>query len=225
MKEKGLTFPTRPSATIIPLDAKTERRPLGLAPVLDDDDRAPDRNGDTPGYLEAKRLIAEAVASLPEAARNQPATIADVFEGLELPLAIEMDAAAAISKSFRELRAEIAELKGAHRNEVAELRLALTEARCEVRELKALLESARTLSRGEAGVPGPRGIPGPPGSEGRTGPQGPKGEAAPMVVGWEADPAHYLLTPIHSTGERGVPANLTGLFEAYNAATEAEDDE
>jgi hypothetical protein len=85
MKEKGLTFPTRPSATIIPLDAKTERRPLGLAPVLDDDDRAPDRNGDTPGYLEAKRLIAEAVASLPEAARNQPATIADVFEGLELP--------------------------------------------------------------------------------------------------------------------------------------------
>jgi hypothetical protein len=99
MKEKGLTFPTRPSATIIPLDAKTERRPLGLAPVLDDDDRAPDRNGDTPGYLEAKRLIAEAVASLPEAARNQPATIADVFEGLELPLAIEMDAAAAIRRA------------------------------------------------------------------------------------------------------------------------------
>jgi len=46
-----------------------------------------------------------------------------------------------------------------------------------------------------------------------------------MIVAWEPNAERYMLTPVYSTGERGVPANLQGLFAAYNSATEPEADD
>jgi hypothetical protein len=100
-----------PSATVVPMDHPSRRKPLGLA-ILDGPEEVAGRDeGDTPGYLEARRLVASAIASMSEAARNMPATIEDVFKELELPLAIQFDDSIAISKSLKELRGEIAALK------------------------------------------------------------------------------------------------------------------
>jgi hypothetical protein len=216
----------KPNAKVVPLDREARtRRPLGLAPVLDGpDDR---RDGDpihTQGERQATELIASSISHLSDEALAAPITWRAAFEDiLSVALAGVFDGDETLYGLIKKLRVEIAELKGAQRTEVAELRLALTEARCEIREMKMIQENARTLSRGEQGLPGPRGIPGPPG-EGRVGPQGPKGSDAAMIVGWEPTPERYWLTPVYSTGEKGVPANLTSLFEAYNAATEAEDE-
>jgi hypothetical protein len=226
MKQAGVSLTKPARATVVPIDRASRKKPLFLAPIESDDDRATGRDGaDTPGYLEAKRLVAEAVASLSEAARTHPATIEDIFEGLELPLAIQFDDADAISKSFRELRAEIVELKGAHRNEVAELRLSLTEARCEVRELKALVESARTLSRGEQGLQGPRGVPGSQGAAGPRGEQGERGAPAAMIAAYEPRVEQFQLVPVYTTGERGVPMSLRPFFDSYDAMTAPEGDD
>jgi hypothetical protein len=224
LAKMGVSFPTRPGAKVVPLDANpTKRKPLGLAPILDDNERAPER--DTPGLLEAKRLIAEAIASLSPEARAQPATIEHVFEGLELPLAISFDDADATSKSFRELRAELAEIKAARREEAAELRATVRELRAELSQMRSIQESARIASRGEAGIQGPRGIPGPPGV-GQIGPQGPRGEMGPTakIAAWVPDVEAFSLAPTYADGSRAVPLNLRPFFEAYNAATSADEE-
>jgi hypothetical protein len=46
-----------------------------------------------------------------------------------------------------------------------------------------------------------------------------------MIVGWETTPERYWLTPVYSTGEKGVPANLRSLFEAYDQSVTEADDE
>ena len=202
-----------PSATVVPMDHPSRRKPLGLA-ILDGPEEVAGRDeGDTPGYLEARRLVASAIASMSEAARNMPATIEDVFKELELPLAIQFDDSIAISKSLKELRGEIAALKGSAREEIAALKLALTEARCEVREMRAVQESARIASRGEAGVAGPRGIPGPPGDRGERGEQGPRGEPAAMIVGWRIDADRYTATGICSDVSALPPLNLSAFID------------
>ena len=75
------------------------------------------------------------------------------------------------------LKSRFAELEAAHREEVAALKLTVTELRCELREMRAIQESARIASRGEAGPMGPRGIPGPPGPAGARGEKGCRIEA------------------------------------------------
>jgi hypothetical protein len=208
-------------ATIVPM-----RKPLGLV-IVEGPEDAPERGVDTAGYLEAKQSIAAALAGMPEASRDHPAAIRDIFEGLELPLALIFDERDAVSRGFKELRALIAELRSAHREEVAELRLALTEARCEVREMKAVQESARAQSRGERGEQGVRGIPGPQGDTGRAGPKGPKGEQGPTskLVAWEPDVAAFSIAAIYADGKRGVSANLRPFFEQYDQSTRGDDDE
>jgi len=41
---------------------------------------------------------------------------------------------------------------------------------------------------------------------------------------WEPRPDRFELVPVYADGSRGVPANLRSLFEAYDAATEGEDE-
>ena len=117
---------------------------------------------------------------------------------------------------LRAVRKEITDGQATLRSEIAELKLALTEARCEVREMRAIQESARIASRGEAGVAGPRGIPG---SQGPTGPRGERGERgvpAVAIAGWEPRSERFEVVP--PTGERGPPINLLSLFQAYDSA-------
>jgi hypothetical protein len=136
-----------PSATVVPMDHPSRRKPLGLA-ILDGPEEVAGRDeGDTPGYLEARRLVASAIASMSEAARNMPATIEDVFKELELPLAIQFDDSIAISKSLKELRGEIAALKGSAREEIAALKLALTEALRGARDARGSGERPHCIKR------------------------------------------------------------------------------
>jgi hypothetical protein len=214
LRSLGLRPPMR-SAQV--LDHPARRKPLGLA-IIDGpdggDDRTPER--DTPGYLEAKRRVAAAVAGMPEAARNQPATIQDVFEGLELPLAISFDDADVSSKSFKELRSEIATLKAE-----------LVEARHQTHELLLVQESMRVAGRGERGVDGARGVPGRDGQQGPAGPRGEQGGRGPPAVAiaaWEPNAERYMLTPVHSDGSRGVPLALRSFFDQYDESTRADED-
>jgi hypothetical protein len=228
LRKSGLTFPARPSATVIPLDHPAKnRQPLSFSIIDGPEDAAPERSGDTAGYLEAKRLIAEAVAGLPEAARNQPATIADVFAGLELPLSLIFDERDAASKGFKELRALITEIKTARREEAAEARAVIAELRSELLQMRSIQEAARIQSRGEEGREGPRGVPGSQGPAGAQGKQGPRGAIGPAAkpAAWEPNVEAFSLTPIYGDGERGVSANLRPFFEAYDAQTRGGDEE
>jgi hypothetical protein len=166
----------------------------------------------------------DALAALDEGARKHPATIEDVFEGASPPIAMLFDTGDDLSACIKKLRAEIAELKGAHRNDVAQLRLALTEARCEVREMRAIQESARATSRGEAGIAGPRGIPGPPGV-GQIGPAGPPGRDAAAIAAWEPRVEQFQVVLVYADGTRGPPISLRPFFEMYDAATEDDYDD
>jgi hypothetical protein len=122
-----------------------------------------------------------------------------------------------VKRKFREAESD-------RRAEVAELKATVTELRAELREMRAIQESARTLSRGEQGLAGPRGIPGAQGPAGPRGKQGERGAPAAMTVAYEPDPARFSITPVHSDGSRGVPLHLKALFEAYNAATEGDEE-
>jgi hypothetical protein len=208
-------------------------RPLGLA-IIDgpeDDGPAEGFHPDSPrpptkGERQANEIVASSVAMLSAEALAAPITWRHAFEDiLATAFAGVFDGDDAVHACVVKLREQVAELKAAQRNEIAELKLALTEARCEIREMKMIQENARTLSRGEQGVSGPRGVPGAQGPIGPAGPQGQKGEGASMIVAWEPTPERYWLTPVYSTGDKGVPANLTSLFEQYNRATEADDEE
>lgn len=220
LRQWGLDRP-KPSADVVSLNAK--RRPLGLGIVPGDDD-----GGDSDEYLgperTAAKIVAQSIANLSAEQLAAPASMRDIFE-LAILSSVETSFTAGddLRDRLRAVRKEIADGQGALRAEIAELKLALTEARCEVREMKAIQESARIASRGEAGPMGVRGIPGPPG-EGRTGPAGPPGRDAVAVVAWDVDSARFVITPCHSDGTRGVPLNLLGLFQSYDSAvSEIED--
>ena len=152
-------LPPRPSADVVPIGRA--RKPLGLAPVLDGRE---ERDGDpihTQGERQASELVASSISHLSDEALAAPITWRAAFEDiLSVALAGVFDGDETLYGLIKKLRVEIAEMKGAHREEIAELRLALTEARCEVREMRAVQESARVASRGEQGLPGPRGVPG-----------------------------------------------------------------
>jgi hypothetical protein len=222
----GLKLTRKAAATAIPSSHPARKRPpLGLKPIHDDNEQAPGHDRlDTNGERQAHQIVASSVSRLSTAALDAPITWRSAFEDiLETALAGVFDGDEAVFKCVTKLRERVSELEGTHRNELAELRLALTEARCEIREMKAIQENARTLSRGEQGVAGPRGIPGPPG-EARVGPAGPRGEPAPMIAAWEPDAARFVLTPVHSDGSRGVPQNLRSLFEAYDQSTNGDEE-
>ena len=197
------------------------RKPLGLEPAPGDDDVAGLSNaspGSGPGAefdRSVHPIVVTALAGISQTARQAPATVENTFTVLDVAL-----------QADDELRSHIVAL----RDQVSELKAALIEARHEVRELKLIQESLRISTRGESGRDGARGVPGrdgrdgPPGPRGEKGDQGERGRAAPRISAWEAHPERFTITPVYSTGEKGAPINLLGLFRAYdNAVQELED--
>jgi hypothetical protein len=142
----------------------------------------------------------------------------DVAEALDCAIAVNLDGDGL-------LRAKIAELRG----QVSELKVALIEARHEIREMKLIQESMRASTRGERGTDGARGVPGRDGREGAEGkagppgPVGPKGLDAPKIVSWEIDDSAFVAYPLLSTGQKGPGLHLRGMFEVYNAQVDASD--
>ena len=197
------------------------RKPLGLA-IVDGPEDGPSRSRQDPESDALHPLVVRALAGIGEAERGQPATIQDLYEiAVDPALQAHFGGMDVVRERIGEARKEIADLKSAYRNEVAELRLALTEARCEVREMRAIQEQARAVSRGEQGITGPRGIPGP---QGVAGPRGERGDAAARPVGFVVNTDEFSATLILSDGSPGPRLALRPLFESF-AAQIASDDE
>jgi len=70
--------------------------------------------------------------------------------------------------------------------------------------------------------PGSRGRSGNQGESGAQGPRGEKGErgeAAPFIVDWQIDRAHFRAAPIMSNGKAGPMLDLRGFFEEFQIQT------
>jgi hypothetical protein len=200
-------------------DVAPRRRPLGLAPVPGD---APEAGGDDDNMDAEGRVILHDGYSF-----SFKDGVSPEFLAASAPVDLVYEMANAVTsiadEVHRKAKKNIAEV----RSEVAELKAALIEARHEIRELKLIHESMRVAGRGERGTDGPRGVPGRDGLQGPIGPRGEQGERGPpaaSVVAWEPRPDWFELVPVYADGSRGVPANLRSLFEAYDAATEGEDE-
>jgi hypothetical protein len=201
------------------------RRPLGLSIIDGPEDATEFDEATNLGDAEAHRIVALSIARLSPENLARPLTVEESFCALETSLAATLGGDAAAFADIKKLRADVSEIKTAQRLEVAELKILVSELKAEVSGLRSIQEGQRIQSRGEQGVAGPRGVPGDRGPIGPAGPQGPRGDAAMMVVSWEPTPERYLLTPVYADGTRGVPANLTGLFEQYDQSVRDDGEE
>jgi hypothetical protein len=225
LAKMGVTRSTRASADVVSIDHA--KKPLGLGIILDDNERAAERDDDDPtggwqgfsfGKDKDKAFLESAVTF------SWLFYFLDILGGVTLSLhndiVKEINTALwdDIKRKFREADAE-------RRVEIAELKATIAEMRAEVSALRSVQETQRIQSRGEMGVPGPRGVPGATGPVGPAGPQGPRGEAAATIVEWSPDPQRFVLTPILGDGTRGVSAHLLPFFEQFDSMTRSDDEE
>ena len=219
LRQFGLDRPK--PATVIPLGAT--RKPLGLRPVDGDDDRAPERDVAPYGEPDLDRGPIIDLAEYSQEFRDGSATVGMLYFSLNTAASLTETLGERTKARFAELRAEIAGLEVANAN----LRATLAEVRAKVAELTFVSERLRVEARRPGGERGPMGRDGHDGPQGLRGERGPRGEAgapAPVVAAWEPHAEQFTITPVYSDGTRGVPLNLLGLFQAYNAATEWDDD-
>ena len=209
-------LPPRSSADVVPIGRA--RKPLGLAPVLDDEEQEPERGASsTFGSREARGIVEAATANLSREALDRPLSVRESFDSLEAALEATFDGDHAMFENIKALRGQVSELK-----------TALIEARHEIRELKLIQESMRIANRGERGVDGARGVPGRDGQQGPIGPAGQRGEtgkAAPKIVSWATDDANFSAVPVLSDGGNGAVLHLRGMFEEFNEQINAADDD
>jgi hypothetical protein len=220
LAKMGVSRSTRASADVVPIDRA--KKPLGLGIILDDNERAAERDDDDPtggwrGWHFGKdkdRAFLESAVSF-----------AWLFHFLDLAggalLGVHNDGVREVNDLWDDVQREIKKSEAAQRAEqrveVAELKATIAELKAEVTSLRAVQEGQRIASRGERGEQGVRGIPGPPGPVGAAGPQGARGDAAAMIVGWEPRVERFELVPILGDGTRGVSAHLLPFFEQYDA--------
>jgi hypothetical protein len=225
LAKMGVTYPTR-TGTEGFNDNPMKRQPLGLRPADDDDGAARADDEYLGPQATAEKIIAGSLAMLSAEQRSATATMEDLWTyGITTSLELSFEGGDDLRKRTKELRAEIEALKTERRVERAEQAAVIAELRSEISQMRSIQEAARVASRGEEGREGPRGIPGAQGPAGPRGKAGERGAAAAMIVGWETTPERYWLTPVYSTGEKGVPANLRSLFEAYDQSVTEADDE
>lgn len=222
----NVIFKTKADA-LLPISS-TARAPLGLAPVLDDEPESERGDGLPDTYLGPERttaaIVARSISLLSAEQLAAPVSWEDMFRyAIGGQVQQSFEDGDDMRERLRAVRKEIADERAAMREQVAELKLALVEARAEIAAMRSIQETARASTRGERGEPGPRGIPGPPG-EGRVGPAGPPGRDAPSIVAWPVDVERFEITPTLSTGARIAPICLMGLFQAYDSAVNERED-
>ena len=209
LKRLGVNF-ARPDAEIIPLVHEVrKRRPLGLAPVIDNDDRASqsrsphvDLELDGPPPRDPADNRAAWLSDLDVHGFATGQVIAEKLNGLELWAKRKLDEAQTRFEN------QIAALK----NENTALRL--------------ILENLRIRERGDDGDRGPPGRDGRDGVNGAQGPAGPKGSRGQRgfeTTGWLVDEAEYCITPLYYDNSQGPTLNLRGLFAQFQRDTEGDD--
>ncbi len=186
---------------------RPRRRPLGLAPVLDGEDKA----------------VAASWAPAPKyevPIDNRPATRGMIMEAVAFLREVTDDSINPLAAEVAELRSAIAAL----RLETAQSKAALAEAKAKVGELSFITERLSIDRQGPPGQAGPRGRDGRDGVQGLRGPQGAKGEpggTGPRIVSWETNDAEFTATPLLSDGHKGGALHLLGMFQEFDAQTDA----
>jgi hypothetical protein len=188
--------------------ASRVRRPLGLAPVPEADDRAPSDPGPLGGDV-----FAQGLSALPERERHAPANIEAVAE-------IADDCLKLATARIRPLRDDLQAL----RFENERLRSQLAEMKAKVSELDFIVERLHTENRGPPGAQGLRGRDGRDGPQGVRGERGPRGDAAAELVGWSVNSGDYTAEPLLSNGKVGPRLFLRPLFEQAYADAQLTDE-
>jgi hypothetical protein len=220
-----------------------KRQPLGLAPAggPDANEEEYDPDGDpqnSRGSRLAREIVATATNNLSEAVLARPPTGHELWESLEMLLSVSMDGDDAVYACVKKLRVQIDEMKAAHRNEIAELKVASERERATIAELRAAIaelsakvgevsfvsERLRIDKRGPPGHQGARGADGREGARGERGERGPQGPAGLAVAAWEPLIDHFQIIPTYASGERGVPIPLRPFFDHYHQSV-TDDDE
>ena len=195
-----------PSAARAPRNG--ERRPLGLAPIGDADDKP----AAAPAFVSG---VPSTLSGVSEATLAAAARMKDVFEAVDAAVAVSFDLAGGFKAKIAEARSEIARLAV----ENAQLRSGLAEVRAKLGELSFVQERLQIERRGPPGHAGPRGADGQVGPRGERGERGERGQAAPVVQAWEVRPEDFTIIPRLADGSTGVPICLLALFQAFHDAT------
>jgi hypothetical protein len=199
-------------ATVVPI-----RKPLGLAPVPGDTDVEPYDDVD----LDHGPIID--LDTLDPNLAGAPADRRLVHFCLNLAGSLVDDVRRNAKTLIAEVRSEVRCIE----LENAKLKATVAALTAKVDSLAFISERLRVENQGPPGGAGPMGRDGHegrPGARGERGERGAQGPPAPAIIAWEPDRARFMLTPVFSSGERGVPAHLRSLFEAYDQSA-AEDDE
>jgi hypothetical protein len=205
-----------PRASVV--DIATRRPPLGLAPIIDDE---PPERDIVKGGKDFRSTLWDGLSEEDLACAHSLRGAIQQFDALAGMITdLHNQNVAEVNDLQDRLKTKFADIEAAHRSEVAELKLTVTELRCEIREMKAIQESARIASRGESGPTGPRGIPGPPGPAGA---RGERGDPAPRAAGFILNVEDFSAVLASSDGSGGPVLRLRPMFEAF-AAQIAEDE-
>jgi hypothetical protein len=218
LKQRGVVWPTPRDASAMrrPLPDARSRRPLGLSAG----DTAPDEDAGERNAADGEDIERGPFYDLlafDEEHLAAPARVFSLYAAVNGVCSVGLEGYRRNKQRIDGVAAELAK----QRTEIAELKLALTEARCEVREMRAIQENARTLSRGEQGVAGPRGVPGPQGARGE---RGDKGESGARAAGFVLDVQGYAATLVSSDGSPSARLAMRPMFEQF-ASEIASDDE
>jgi hypothetical protein len=209
-----------PKPAAKPAPDRSRRRPLGLQPVGDDPEAqrrpAPGETLDATGSLDIF-----GVASTPKSALAGSVSLENV-----LLIANTLADLARAGEDFcltkiGELRSQMAGLELSN----AKLEAKLAEAQSKVNELAFVSERLRIEARGPPGVAGPMGRDGPRGERGEKGDEGKQAMAAPRIASWLVHAATFEIQPLLSDGTRGAVLPLRPLFDAFNEAIIAGDDD
>jgi hypothetical protein len=123
-------------------------KPTGLAPIGDDPAEEREPGGDpldTPGARTARRVIADALSTMTAEGRAHPATIEDVFEGLETPIALSIDADDDLYGHIKTLRKQVAALESALADERTRAELREGAAKNQADALRNEIAAVRLL--------------------------------------------------------------------------------
>ncbi|SEB85434.1 hypothetical protein SAMN05444161_0012 [Rhizobiales bacterium GAS191] len=188
---------------------RPRRRPLKFTPIIEAGEIS------DPVRTEAAFTPLPPPLDLDEATSSAAATVGMVLETLDSAVAIG-------DERLGPLRVKLAGMQV----ENAQLRSAIAELKSEIAQISFIVERLSIDRQGPPGAAGPRGRDGrdgPPGMRGETGPRGETGKAAPKIVGWEVHEETYEARPLLSDSSRAPVLRLRGLFEQFDADSDATD--
>jgi hypothetical protein len=210
-------LPPRSSADVVPIGS--QRKPLGLRPAPGDDDG----DASPKGRAAAESFSFHFAVGKDRAHLDNAVSASLVYQLLDV-------VGGALLEVHNDGVDELNDLQDRLARKFGELENTIGKLQNENQALRLILENLRITQRGERGIDGDRGPPGRDGrdGEGRIGPAGPRGDRgkdAPAICAWALDDANFSATPILSDGGNGAVLHLRGMFESFNDAINAADDD